>query len=574
MTTFQLRGTGLVGIRFPYSKERVEAIKRLDDRKWNKETSEWEIPVSEAKKAAEILGVKWQDISKSVREGYEEALGGKILLIVGNTFTRIRGHDLPMEAVEDATSFWVVGAEYSKKYQDGIWDGQRKLMRKRGGLAFPTGLLSKIENILSTAGHEYVIEDLRTHVRHGEPIQPQGPPLRDYQTEVLEVVKRKERGILQLATGAGKTMIGAHLIAARGLNSLFFVHTKDLLYQTIESFKKILGVPIGQVGDGIVRVEKITVATIQTAARALDVKIKKEPGDEVPIWSDDASERLTLSDWELVQRALRDCSVVVFDECHHLPADSFYEIAMKLQDAFYRYGLSATPWRSDRSDLMIEAALGPKLCVVSSTELINRGYLVPPKITMYEVYPSAKKLVRNYTRVYQSEIVENLERNKLIAEVAEHSAQRGKSVLILVNQVKHGRNLEGMIDGAVFIHGRDSSEVRNEAIEQLRQKKNQILIATTLADEGLDLPSLDVLILAGAGKSETRALQRVGRVLRPYPNKKTATIVDFWDQSIYLEGHSRQRFEIYETEPAFEVDIRPPRTAGKTLSRQKTLAEH
>lgn len=573
MTVFQLRDNGLVGIRFPYSKERVEAIKRLDDRKWNKETSEWEIPVSEAKKAAELLGVDWNSLAKSVRDGYEQSLGGNIRLTIGNTFTRIRGHDLPMEALEDATSFWVMGAEFSKKFQDGIWDGQRKLLRKRGGLAFPTGLLPRIVKLLTTAGLDYTVEDLRTRFTTGEPIQTQGPPLRDYQKEVLTVVASKERGILQLATGAGKTMIAAHLIAARGLNTLFFVHTKDLLYQTIEVFKSILNVPIGQIGDGTVHVEKITVATIQTAARALDVKIKKEPGDDVPIWSDDAAERLSISDWEVVQRALWDCAVVIFDECHHLPADSFYEIAMKLKDAFYRYGLSATPWRSDRSDLMIEAALGPKLCVVSSTELIRRGYLVPPKITMYEVYPTSAKLVRNYTRVYQSEVVENQDRNKLIAEVAEHSAQRGKSVLILVNQVKHGKNLEAMIEGAVFIHGRDSSEVRNEAIEQLRQKKNQILIATTLADEGLDLPSLDVLILAGAGKSETRALQRVGRVLRPYPNKKTATIVDFWDQSLYLEAHSRQRYEIYETEQAFKVDIRPPRKPGRKLSRQKTLAE-
>lgn len=573
MIGFQLRQNGLVGIRFPYSRDLVEAIKGLDDRKWNKETAEWEIPVSEVKKAAEILGVDWQSLPKSVRDGYEETLGGKILLTIGNTFTRIRGHDLPMEAIEDAASFWVVGAEYSKKYQDGIWDGQKKLLRKRGGLSFPTGLLERILKVLSIAGLEYTIEDLRSHPTHGDPIHPQGPPLRDYQLEVLKGVARKERGVLQLATGAGKTMIGAHLIAAHGLNSLFFVHTKDLLYQTIQVFKTILGIPIGQVGDGTVRIERVTVATIQTAARALDVKIKKEPVDDVPIWSDDASERLSVSDWEVVQKALRDCSMVIFDECHHLPAESFYEIAMKLQGAFYRYGLSATPWRSDRSDLMIEAALGPKLCVVSSTELIKLGYLVPPKITMYEVYPTARKLIRNYTRVYQSEIVENLERNGLITEVAEHSASRGKSVLILVSQVKHGRILEGMIEGSVFIHGRDSSEVRNEAIEQLRQKKNQILIATTLADEGLDLPSLDVLILAGAGKSETRALQRVGRVLRPYPDKKSATIVDFWDQSIYLEGHSRQRFEIYETEPAFDVDIRPPRTSGKVLPRQKTLAE-
>jgi superfamily II DNA or RNA helicase len=117
--------------------------------------------------------------------------------------------------------------------------------------------------------------------------------------------------------------------------------------------------------------------------------------------------------------------------------------------------------------------------------------------------------------------------------------------------------------------------VRNKALESLRDKSNPVLIATSLADEGLDLPSLDVLILAGAGKSETRALQRIGRVIRPHPGKKRATIVDFWDQCLYLEQHSRQRFEIYQTEPAFEVEIRPPRIEGPGDQghRQKILAE-
>jgi superfamily II DNA or RNA helicase len=247
---------------------------------------------------------------------------------------------------------------------------------------------------------------------------------------------------------------------------------------------------------------------------------------------------------------------------------------MKLDRAYYRYGLSATPWRSDRSDLMIEAALGEKLCVVSSTDLIEKRYLVPPKITMYEVLPTRKQLPRKYATVYKSEVVEHIERNRIIAEVAEHMSGKGKTVLILVNQVKHGKNLEAAIENATFIHGKDSSAVRNEALERLRERSDRVLIATTLADEGLDLPSLDVLILAGAGKSETRALQRVGRVLRPYKGKKQAIVVDFYDQTLYLEEHSKHRFEIYQTEPAFEVDIRPPRKPGKSRPRQRILAEN
>src|SRR3990172_9720812 len=103
MASFQLRDHGLVGIRFPYSKERVDAIKCIEERKWNKDTQEWEVPVSEAKRAAEVLQEDWSSVPKSVRDAYEETVGGKILLAVDNTFTRIRGHDLPMEAIEDAT---------------------------------------------------------------------------------------------------------------------------------------------------------------------------------------------------------------------------------------------------------------------------------------------------------------------------------------------------------------------------------------------------------------------------------------------------------------------------------------
>lgn len=574
MVRFRFLPTGRVGVHFVYSKDRVDAIRRLPDRVWNKEDEEWIVPLSSLGQVAELLEVPFENVPKTIRDAFQRAGSGKTLLLVDNTYTRIEGSDLPMEVLEKATSFWVDGAEYSKLYQDGRWDGHRRLMRKRAGLSFPTGLLASIEKVLSEAGHDFEVQDLRTLPSDTVPITAHGPAPRDYQEKTLRKIAECERGVLQLATGAGKTLIGARSIAARGARSIFFVHTKDLLYQAIRVFESVLQVPIGQVGDGRADVQRVTVATIQTAARVLNVKLKKEISDEVPIWKDEAGQRLSPEEVEAASRALESAEMVIFDECHHLPADSFYEIAMRLPNAYYRYGLSATPWRSDHADLMIEAALGPKLCTVNSTDLIRRGYLVPPKITMYEVLPSGKRMVRDYRKIYQNEVVEHPERNALIAEVAEHSALRGRSVLILVSQVKHGKQLEETIPGSVFIHGGDTSETRNLALEQLRQKSHPILIATTLADEGLDLPSLDVLILAAAGKSETRALQRVGRALRPYPGKKTAVIVDFWDQALYLEEHSRRRYEIYRTEPSFDVDIRPPRKPGKTGSRQRILAEN
>ncbi len=574
MAQFVLIPNSILEVRFPYSESRVRALKLLPVRNWNKEKECWEIPVSLLKEACEALGQDFETVPRSIRDAFEREKKTEIRISVENSKSRIEGPDLPIEEIDEATSFWVEGAEFSQLYRKGRWDGYKHLMTKKGAIIVPTGLLSVLTDVLDRAVIAYKIDDKRKVPKKAHSFPTRGHELRDYQKTVLKAVAKEERGVLQLATGAGKTLIGAHIIANRGLKSLFFVHTKDLLYQAIGVLENVLNFPIGQIGDGKVDLQDVTVATIQTTARALHLKLNKEKTDEVPLWVDEGGESLTVSDEEAIQQALKDCRMVIFDECHHLPADTFYDIAMKIPNAYYRYGLSATPWRSDHSDLMIEAALGKKLCQVNSTDLIERGYLVKPKITMFEILPTGKRLRRHFATVYKSEVVENEERNRIISEVAIHSSQKGRSVLILVNQIRHGELLEKLIPEATFISGNDSSEIRNIALQRLKAKTDQVLIATTLADEGLDLPSLDVLILAGAGRSETRALQRVGRVLRPHPGKTTATIVDFWDQTLYLEEHSKARFEIYTTEPAFDVEIRPPKTKGPRPSRQRILSEN
>ena len=65
---------------------------------------------------------------------------------------------------------------------------------------------------------------------------------------------------------------------------------------------------------------------------------------------------------------------------------------------------------------------------------------------------------------------------------------------------------------------------------------------------GIDLPILSGLVIAGAGKSSVRALQRIGRVIRPYKGKKVAAVLDFADQAPYLINHAIARKEIYQTE--------------------------
>jgi superfamily II DNA or RNA helicase len=77
-----------------------------------------------------------------------------------------------------------------------------------------------------------------------------------------------------------------------------------------------------------------------------------------------------------------------------------------------------------------------------------------------------------------------------------------------------------------------------------------VLICSTIADMGLDLPILEALVLAGGGKSSTRHLQRIGRVVRTNLDKKSALVMDFDDShvSTWLGKHEQERRKIEHAE--------------------------
>ena len=101
--------------------------------------------------------------------------------------------------------------------------------------------------------------------------------------------------------------------------------------------------------------------------------------------------------------------------------------------------------------------------------------------------------------------------------------------------------------------GNDSLEKRDEVKKAIYSGKIDVILASTIFDIGVDIKCLSALILAGGGKSYVKALQRIGRVIRSYPGKKFAAIVDFYDDIKYLKAHSVNRCKIYMTENGFKV---------------------
>jgi len=132
---------------------------------------------------------------------------------------------------------------------------------------------------------------------------------------------------------------------------------------------------------------------------------------------------------------------------------------------------------------------------------------------------------------------------------------QGRKILILVKQIAHGKLLEKLIPDSIFMHGSTGKRKRQKHLDIMRKGLPQITIASVIFDEGIDCKPLDTLILAGGGKSPTRALQRIGRILRPYPNKKDAIAVDFMDNCKYMQAHSSKRAGIYKTEEEFDIEV-------------------
>jgi len=240
-----------------------------------------------------------------------------------------------------------------------------------------------------------------------------------------------------------------------------------------------------------------------------------------------------------------------------------YDFEMEGHPSFVANGIlvhnSATPWRDMGDDLLIDACFGKMIAEINASFLIKKGILVKPTIYFVHTRKRFSDEEIPYATAYKEGIVQNEERNLMIANIAQNMVKQGRHVLILAKHIEHGNSLESMVPNSVFLNGSHGAKVRQKHIDQMRIKKAPITIATSIFDEGVDVKPLDGLVLAGSGKSQTRALQRIGRVIRSFEDpstgfiKKDAYIVDFHDNMKYMLGHSKARRRIYETEPEFVI---------------------
>jgi len=462
-----------------------------------------------------------------------------------------------LKQLDKDLSFFIPGAVFSRAYkgytnQKGqyvSWDGRKHLLEKN--LSFPAGLKDKVIEFYKNKGRSISIIDEGERTPFS-PLNLDDALKRSkkepyyYQTEAADCVDKYDRGIIRAATGSGKGLISALMTAKIGKPTFIYVIGKDLLYQIHDLYTELFGEEVGIIGDGHCEIKRINIATVWTIGQAFGVK-RAYLLDEV-----EKEKNLEKDKYQSIQKALAQAKLHIFDECHLAACDTIQTI-MKNIVPDQIYGMSASPWRDDGADLLIEGYLGKTICEIPAKKLIKEGYLVPPIIKFWPV--PKMDLPKNYKTIYKRYVVENDYRNELVIKATNHMIAQGYKPLILFQDLRHGKILYNELKktaNCAMLKGADSTDRRKEVKNAIEENQLQAVLASRIFDIGVDIPSLSGLVIAGAGKSSVRALQRIGRVIRKYPGKTKAAVVDFADQATYLSKHARIRKKIYSME--FDVE--------------------
>jgi superfamily II DNA or RNA helicase len=477
--------------------------------------------------------------------------------ILDNKYCRIDTDNFELIAtLRKILSYRLQGFEYTPAYKNFHWDGITYLLDKHN--KFLLGLLSKVENYLKNSDINYSIIDCRQKLQQNQELviydrlQELGMQPRDYQERILEAALNNEKGIVRACTGSGKSLAAALIASKFNRPTVIYVIGLNLLKQFYELFRSIFGEDkVGYVGNGVCNVNTFTIASIWTVGRALDLDTKKMFVDE----EDLEKEEFKKNDKFQILKMLKLAKIHIFDESHVCTTQTISSIFKAIEPERI-YGLSGTPFRSDGSDLLINGILGEQIIDISASELIEKGILAKPYIKFFTVpkYPVSSK---NYHTIYKEYIVENPIRNKIIVEQTQKLLEKGYAPLVLFRTISHGKILADFFTEAgvkfEMLYGNDSLDKRIEVINMFKNGEIEMILSSNIFSIGLDVPKLSALVNASGSKSYILTLQRVGRVIRGYPGKKYAAIVDLFDQVKYLKNHSKIRYEIYRSEKGFEV---------------------
>lgn len=396
-------------------------------------------------------------------------------------------------------------------------DKDRQVLLYQNG-EFLTGLLPRVINFLNEESIPFrLIDERKQPTLNTEKLIPikSFPILRYYQKRAIKSALENHRGVIVAATGTGKTLTICKLIDELRIPTLVITPSKNITTMMVKTITEYFGKgKVAKLTTKAVKLKAINIVNIQAIAR-MNPKI-----------------------FEGIQ-------AVFIDEFHHSSADTYLEVNKEhLKNCYYKIGVTATNFRADGSDLALEGVLSEVLDTYDTLTAIKDRFLTPPEFT---IITNENPQEGKYQTQYSNGIVNNKERNRLIAEIA-NDYKDDRHILILVKEIEHGQNILKLLPDAKFINGTEKESLIEKTMNEFKEGKLKILIASSILGEGVDLPIADMLIMAAGGKSPIQVIQNIGRVLRLYTGKNEALVFDFEDLGAeYLNRHALERQDIYQT---------------------------
>ncbi|MEX1116206.1 MAG: DEAD/DEAH box helicase family protein [Akkermansiaceae bacterium] len=382
-------------------------------------------------------------------------------------------------------------------------------------LGLPRGCLEEILTLFAELKIKPLIRDQRVT---GTPLDLQFTgTLHPEQETAATAMLAHDTGVLSATTAFGKTVLAAHLIAARGVNTLILVHRQQLLEQWVERLSSFLGLPaksIGRLGGGHKKLNgKIDVALIQSLVRK-----------------------------GVVDDRVADYGHLVIDECHHLSAHSFELVARRAKARFV-LGLSATVARKDGHHPIIFMQCGPVRHRVDAKQQADARPFTHHVIVRPTGLRSVSEPDPDRRLEYQNlcgEIIRSEQRNHMIRDDVAAALREGRSPLVLTERTEHVALLADLIrphaPHLIILQGGMGRKSLREAIAQLAavpENESRVVIATgKFVGEGFDDSRLDTLFLTMPVSWRGIIAQYAGRLHRLHDGKREVRVHDYADLDI------------------------------------------
>ena len=404
------------------------------------------------------------------------------------------------------------------------WDERTGCLRAPA-LAYPDIVMSLIRQRI-----QYQDQARDYLVLSGSILKPKTP--RPYQREAIEAWLPQRRGLIILPTGAGKTYVAQLAIESVARSALIVVPTLELVRQWTQTLSESFSHAVGAVGGGEYNPQPLTVITYDSAYAHME----------------NLGNRFGL---------------IIFDECHHLPGES-YSLAARSCLAPYRLGLSATPERADGRHSELDHLIGPIVYRRDVLELAG-DYLAEYSThqIVVELTADERSEYERERAIYKDFIISQgirLGHPKGWSEFVMRSARSAQgrramkaylrqkklafaapSKLDYVDQLLHRHRRDRTLlftqsnDTAyevakrflipVITHQTKSSE-RAEILSGFAEGRYLAVVTSKVLNEGVDVPDANVAIVISGSGSVREHVQRLGRILRRASADKQATLYE------------------------------------------------